>query len=252
MFLHSHWHFHWIPLRNSNRYFYRVGLRHWYLNFNWIRTINGYLYFNRHLNRDVDGYFNGVGFRDGYLPVNVHRIWPLYWNFNRDGIRYRYSHFNRVGSFNGNSYFNRHSFNDRNRPVYNNWIGMIDRDLDLDRVRIRDCNWDPNGIWLRMRNSNRHFHGIGMFNAHWDFHRVRSIDWNSDFNREGFRDRDFFYYRRDVRNLLPGAMLVSTTSKQHFPAEMVTSESKSVAQAVSMSMSKSWQRPLCRVTFCSC
>jgi hypothetical protein len=186
MCLHSDWKFHW------------VGLRHGYLNLNWIRTINGYLDFNRHFNWDVDGYlnrhFNGVGFTDGDLLLNVHRVWPVYWNFHRDGIRHRYSHFNWVGTFNRVWYFNRNSFIYGIRSVYNNWVGMVDGDFDLNRVWIRDRNWDLNGIWSRLRNSNWHFHGIGMVNTHWDFHRVRSINWDFDFYRKGVRDRDFLYY----------------------------------------------------------
>jgi hypothetical protein len=189
--LHGHWNFHRIWFRYTNRDFNSIGLRDWNLNFNWIGTINWYV------NRDVTWHFNGVRLRDRDLPVDVHRVWTFYWNFDRDGARYRDFHFNWVGTSDRVWYFNREPFHNGDRSVYDNWVGMIDRDFDLDGIGFRHRNWDLNGVWLRLRDSNRHFYRVGTVNRHWNFHRDGSVNGDFNFDREGLWDRIWYlnWYR---------------------------------------------------------
>jgi hypothetical protein len=67
---------------------------------------------------------------------------------------------------------------------------MIDRHFDLNWVRFRDSNWDLDRVWLRLRDGNGHFYGVGVVNTDRNFHRVGSVNWDPHFNRVRFRDRD--------------------------------------------------------------
>jgi hypothetical protein len=130
----------------------------------------------------LHGYLNGIGLREGDPPVDVHRVGPVYWDFNSEGIRDRDSYFNRVGTFYRVWHFNWDSFENRDRSVYYNWVGVIDRDFDLDGVGFRDSNWDSDRVRFGLRDSYR------------DFNRVGSVNRDSDFNREGVRNRDLFQH----------------------------------------------------------
>ena len=181
--VHGHWYLHRVRLRYTDRHFNGVGLTDWNLDFNWIGTIDKYF------KRDVHWHFNGVRFRYRDFPLNVHRVWSLYWNFHADGVRYRYFHLNWVGTFDRDGYFNWDSFHNGDRSVYDNWVGMVYRDFDLDGIGFRDGKWDLNGVWLRFRDGNRDFYRVGMIKRHWDFHRDRSVNWDSDFHGDGIMDR---------------------------------------------------------------
>jgi len=251
-----HWNFHRIRLRYTNRDFNRIGLRDWNLNFNRIGTRNGYF------NRDEHWNFNCVRFRDRDLLVNVHRVWSFYWNFNRDGFRYRHFDFNWIGTLDRDWYFNWDSFHNGDRSVYDNWVGMIDRDFDLDGVGFRDRNWYLNWVWLWLRDSNRDFYRVGTVNAHWHFHRDWSVNWDFNFDREWLWDtiRYLNWYRifdtnwvrlRDFNSffdylLVPEAAWVDTAANQSLCWSIAVFESK--AKIVSMLR----QPPLCRVAFCRC
>lgn len=167
---------------NTNWYFHSKGFSDWNSNFNWVRTINGYL--NRHINGYLHWNFNRVGLGDP--PVYVHRVRPIYWHFNRD----RHSDFNWIGTFNRDWNFNWYSFDYSDRPVYYNRIGMIDRHFDPNWVRFRDSNWDLDRVWLRLRDGNGHFYRVGVVNTDRNFHRVGSVNWDPHFNRVRFRDWD--------------------------------------------------------------
>ena len=252
--LHGHWDFHRIRFRYTNRDFNRIGLRDWNLNFNWIGTGN------RYFNRDVHWHFNRVRLRHRDLPVNVNRVWSFYWNFDRDGFRHRYFHFNWIGTFYRDRYFNWDSFYNGDWSVYDNWVGMIDRDFDFNGVGFRDGNWYLDGVWLWFRDSNRDFYRVGTVNAHWNFHRYGSVNWDFNFDREGLWDRVRYlnWYRifdtnwirlRDFNSffdylLLPEAAWVDTATNQSVGWPIPMLESKTIA----VSMLR--QSPLCGVAFC--
>jgi hypothetical protein len=140
-------------------------------------------------------YLNGIGLRDRHPPVDIHRVRPVYWNFHSDGIRDRDSHFNRVWTIHRDWHFKWHSFNDRDRSVHYNWIRVIDRDFDLNGVGFRDSNWNSDRVRLGLRDGYRDFDRVRVVNTDWDFHRIGSINWNPDFNREWIRHGDLLQHR---------------------------------------------------------
>jgi hypothetical protein len=145
---------------------------------------------------------------------------------------------------------------------------MIDRDFDLDGVRLRDTNWDPDRVGLRLRDGYR----VRVINTDRYFHRVGSVNWDLDFNREGLRDRDLDTNRVGFRDLdsfgdyprgflsgveTPEALTDEAEAAVRFsdPGEdlrNVLPEVVWVQTAPAVTVAVDWETPLGGVALCGC